>query len=355
MVMSDLIIEKNHGLGSITLNRPNALNAINLNMVRVMHATLLEWASDPQVKAVLVKGAGEKAFCAGGDIRSIYESVQAGSLEHMDFFREEFALNQYIYNYPKPYIALMTGYVMGGGMGISQGATFRVVTSQSKISMPEVGIGYFPDVGGSYFLPRCRGVLGLYLGITGVIASGEDALYANLADWLIPHEKINDLIDGLVSLNLAAQLPGDVKSTIEQFFQEIGGRQEGLQVTLQKLESAIERHFQLDSISAIMASLQNETDPERIEWAQKTGQKMQRQSPLSMIATQRLIQLGRHKNLAECFAMEYALIPHWMQDGDFVEGVRALIIDKDNQPKWRSTLAQISTVQMDGLFKDVIR
>ena len=195
--MSDVLIEKRNGLGLITLNRPHALNAINLEMVKTMFTTLKTWEHDDEVKVVLVKGAGEKAFCAGGDIRTVYESLKEGRSDHLTFFAEEFELNQYIYQYPKPYIALMTGYVMGGGMGISQGASFRIVTAKSKISMPEVGIGYFPDVGGSYFLSRCPSAIGLYLGITGVIASGEDAVYANLADWVIEDEKITEFVLGL--------------------------------------------------------------------------------------------------------------------------------------------------------------
>jgi len=147
----DVLFEEKNGLGLITLNRPKALNALNYPMIQRIHEALLDWEKDPQILAVLIRGEGDKAFCAGGDIRSIYESITSGDDEHTHFFRDEYALNEYIYSYPKPYIALMNGYVMGGGMGVSQGASFRVLTERSKISMPEVAIGFFPDVGGSHY------------------------------------------------------------------------------------------------------------------------------------------------------------------------------------------------------------
>lgn len=353
--MSDVLIEKRHGVGVITLNRPQALNAINLKMVRTMFTTLKLWEQDEDIKAVLVRGAGEKAFCAGGDIRTVYESLIDGRSDHMTFFAEEFELNQYIYQYPKPYIALMTGYVMGGGMGISQGASFRVVTPNSKISMPEVGIGYFPDVGGSYFLSRCPNSIGLYLGITGVIASGEDAVYAHLADWVLADEQVDEFVLGLETLfgTSASPLSGSSYVILTQYLQQLNARKKDINSHLEKTAVMIEKHFGHATIQEIINSLMSEDDPVFVEWAEKTLVKMHKQSPLSMVVTQRLLQLGRNKSMAECFIMEYALLSEWMEHGDFIEGVRALIIDKDNQPKWRYTIDQVSSEIINNLFSKV--
>jgi enoyl-CoA hydratase/carnithine racemase len=353
--MSDVLIEKRNGLGLITLNRPQALNAINLEMVRVMYTTLKNWEHDDEVKVVLVKGAGEKAFCAGGDIRTVYESLKDGRSDHLTFFAEEFELNQYIYQYSKPYIALMTGYVMGGGMGISQGASFRIVTPKSKISMPEVGIGYFPDVGGSYFLSRCPNAIGLYLGITGVIASGEDAVYANLADWVLEDEKVVEFLSGLDTLFQSSQIvdAGSAHEILTQYLQHLNAREISMHSHLEKTKGLIEKHFGHLSIQEILDSLKSEDDPHFSEWVEKTLGKMNKQSPLSMVTTQRLLQLGRNKSMAECFQMEFALLGEWMVHGDFMEGVRALIIDKDNQPKWLYSLDQVTTETIDRLFINV--
>jgi len=350
--MSDVLIEKRNGLGLITLNRPLALNAINLEMVRTMFTTLKTWEHDDEVKVVLVKGAGEKAFCAGGDIRTVYESLKEGRRDHLTFFAEEFELNQYIYQYAKPYIALMTGYVMGGGMGISQGASFRIVTPKSKISMPEVGIGYFPDVGGSYFLSRCPSAIGLYLGITGVIASGEDAVYANLADWVIEDERITELVLGLETLFQASSNVSP-HELLTQYLTELNARENSHNSHLEKTEVMIDKHFGHQSIQEIIDSLVSEKDLAFVEWVEKTLGKMRKQSPLSMVTTQRLLQLGRNKAMADCFLMEYALLEEWMVHGDFMEGVRALLIDKDNQPKWRYTLDEVSSEIIDRLFISV--
>ena len=350
--MSDVLIEKRNGLGLITLNRPQALNAINLEMVRTMFTTLKTWEHDDEVKVVLVKGAGEKAFCAGGDIRTVYESLKEGRRDHLTFFAEEFELNQYIYQYAKPYIALMTGYVMGGGMGISQGASFRIVTPKSKISMPEVGIGYFPDVGGSYFLSRCPSAIGLYLGITGIIASGEDAVYANLADWVIEDEKITELVLVLETLFQASSNVSP-HELLTQYLTELNAREYSHNSNLEKTAVMIEKHFGHQSIQEIIDSLVSEKDLAFAEWVEKTLGKMRKQSPLSMVTTQRLLQLGRNKAMAECFLMEYALLEEWMVHGDFMEGVRALLIDKDNQPKWRYTLDEVSSEIIDRLFINV--
>lgn len=349
--MSDLLIEVRHHIGYITLNRPAALNSINLGMVRQMHATLKEWANDSEVAAVVVRGEGEKAFCAGGDIRTIYEHVLAGKNEHMIFFDEEFELNKYIYGYPKPYIALMDGYVMGGGMGISQGASHRVISERSKISMPEVGIGYFPDVGGSYFISRCPGAIGTYLGVTGIMAHGNDSIYAGLADWMLASEKFKIFQEKLEALN-SKSISHD---QINQILKDLDATTSGDGSHLASIRDLIELHFSHATIPKILRSLESEKRPEHQAWAEKTLETMRKRSPISMAATQVLIRLGKDLSMPDCFAMEFGLIPKWMKEGDFIEGVRALIVDKDHKPKWKHTSEELTSEFIDSLFSHVVR
>ena len=180
-------------VGHLTLNRPSALNTLDLPMVRLLCRHLWAWEQDPQIVAVTIRGAGEKAFCAGGDIRMLYDSYKAGDNQHELFLEQEYALDEYLHGYTKPVLALLDGFVLGGGMGLAQAASLRVITERTRMGMPEVGIGFFPDVGGSYFLPRLPGELGTYLGLTGCQVRAADALYANLADYYLPSERLAEL------------------------------------------------------------------------------------------------------------------------------------------------------------------
>lgn len=347
--MSDVLCEVRNGVGYITLNRPKALNSLNLVMVQGMHQALKDWERDDSVKAVIVSGEGEKAFCAGGDIRSVYENEMFGKDDNMIFFAEEYALNQYIFEYPKPYIAIMDGFVMGGGMGISQGASYRIVTERSKISMPESGIGFFPDVGGSYFLPRCPGSLGLYLGITGVIINSEDAIYADLADVYLPSEKLPLFRESISDIHWS----NDPRADINNLLSKLSARRHAVDSSLEKLSQSINHHFSLTTIPEIVGSLLNEKSADYKVWAQKTVDVMNKRSPISMVGTQLLLRYGKQLSLAQCFAMELGLVKVWLKQGDFVEGVRALIIDKDNQPKWRYTLTELTPSFMHPFFEHV--
>ena len=189
----EVLVDVRNHIGHLTLNRPAGLNALTLGMVRSLQQQLDTWALDPRIHAVVLRGAGDKAFCAGGDIRSLYDSHKQGDTLHEDFFVEEYALDLTIHHYRKPVLALLDGFVLGGGMGLAQGADLRVVTERSRLGMPEVGIGYFPDVGGSYFLPRIPGELGIYLGVSGVQIRAADALYCGLADWYLDSHKLEQL------------------------------------------------------------------------------------------------------------------------------------------------------------------
>ena len=344
--MSDeILFEKKSGLGLITLNRPKALNALNYSMIKLLHQTLKTWADDSEVLAVLIQGEGEKAFCAGGDIRSIYESITSGGDEHAHFFRDEYALNEYIYSYPKPYIALMNGYVMGGGMGISQGAGFRVATERSKISMPEVLIGYFPDVGASHFLSKCPGSLGEYLALTGVTLDAEDALYANLVDWILPAEKIGNFIEQLQNLqgNISAS------SQVVDILQSLGGRNTPINAALAEKQPLIDSIFSLPRVEQVIAKLE-QAAPNGPAWLAETSELMKKRSPIAMVGALETIHRGKHLSISECFDMELALSARWIEVGDFVEGIRALIIDKDNSPQWAYTLPELNEQKVQSLF-----
>lgn len=346
--MSDVICERINGVGYIKLNRPRALNSLNLEMVRGMHQAMLAWEKDDAVKAVVLLGEGEKGLCAGGDIRSVYENEVFNKADNVIFFDEEYALNQYIFEYPKPYIALMDGIVMGGGMGVSQGGKFRIVTERSKVAMPESAIGFFPDVGGSYFLPRCPGAIGFYLGITGVTINADDSLYAGLADYFLESNQLAEFQSNLNEMQWSNDPESDIRKLLIQL-----GANEVLPNQLEKLRSAIDKHFSLATIPEVLASLKSEVSPDFKDWASQTYSLMTKRSPISMVGTQMMLQYGKKLNLSECFAMEFGLVKVWLKEGDFVEGVRALIIDKDNSPKWRYSLEQLTPQVMQPFFAHV--
>jgi enoyl-CoA hydratase/carnithine racemase len=317
-------------IGHLTLNRPASLNALTLPMIRFLSRQLKAWENDPQVLAVVLRAKGDKAFCAGGDIRSLYNSFKAGDSLHTVFFEEEFALDQYIHAYPKPTLALMDGLVLGGGMGLVQGAMFRVITGSVKMAMPEVGIGYFPDVGASYFLSRIQGQLGIYLGVTGVQIRAADALYAGLADWCLPRDllvEFDQRLDGL-------EWNHGPEETLHTLLATLASNKL-LGAELKALRRAIDEYFALPDIASIRAALLREIRPAYQDWAENTVKLIDSRSPLAMAVTLELIRRGRNLPLAKCFELELHLDRQWFAKGDIVEGVRAQIIDKDKNPHWQ--------------------
>ena len=336
---------RNH-VGHLTLNRPAGLNAVNLEMVRLLDQQLRAWAADPQVHAVVLRANGEKAFCAGGDIRSLYDSFKRGDTEHETFFEEEYALDQYIHAYPKPLMALMDGFVLGGGMGLVQGATLRVITERVRMGMPEVGIGYFPDVGGSYFLSRLPGELGAYMGVTGLPIRAVDALHAGLADWCIGHEQIAELDRCLDHMSWSIHPQEALRTLVATLgTSRLPGSE------LKALHQAIDEHFGQRDVPAIRASLAAETRSEFSDWAEETLKVLDSRSPLAMCVTLEMLRRGRDLPLAECFALELHLDRQWFAQGDIMEGVRALIIDKDKSPRWNPpTLADVTPERVQAFF-----
>ncbi len=331
--MTDLVkTELRNRIGHIVLARPKALNSLSLDMIRAITETLLEWRDNAAVSAVMIRGSSERAFCAGGDIRFFYEAgtstPQGGSALLEDFFTEEYALNHLIHCYPKPYIALMDGIVMGGGMGVAQAGPnnrMRIVTERTKMAMPEVNIGLFPDVGGSHFLSRTPGELGTYLGVTGEIVGAADALHAELADVFIPSSKL-EAFDQLLD-----QYKGnDLDAEIRRFAAPFSSKAEPHASALASARAAIDFHFAASSVPAIVASLEKDGSA----FARKTLATMQTRSPLMMCVTLEQLRRGAEMSVADCLRMERNMVRRCFEHGEVLEGVRALVIDKDNAPKW---------------------
>lgn len=336
---------RNH-VGHLTLNRPAGLNAVTLEMVRLLHQQLSAWAADPQIHAVVLRANGEKAFCAGGDIRLLYDSFQRGDTEHETFFEEEYALDQYIHAYPKPLLALMDGFVLGGGMGLVQGASLRVVTERVRMGMPEVGIGYFPDVGGSYFLSRLPGELGTYMGVTGLQIRAADALHVGLADWCVSHDQIAELDRCLDRMSWSVHPQEALRTLVATLgTNRLPGSE------LKALHQAIDEHFAKQDVASVRASLAAENRPEFSDWAAETLKVLDARSPLAMCVTLEMLRRGRNLPLADCFALELHLDRQWFAKGDIMEGVRALIIDKDKSPRWNPpTLAEVTPERVQAFF-----
>ncbi|WP_426141801.1 enoyl-CoA hydratase/isomerase family protein [Pseudomonas sp. DWP3-1-2] len=342
---SVLVDVRNH-IGHLTLNRPAGLNAIDLNMVRSLRQQLDAWALDDSVYAVVLRGAGNKAFCAGGDIRSLYDSYKNGHTLHQDFFVEEYALDLSIHRYRKPVLALMDGFVLGGGMGLVQGADLRVVTERSRLGMPEVAIGYFPDVGSSYFLPRVPGRAGTYLGVTGVQIAAADALYCGLANWYMHSDALASLDQQLDTMPWRSNALKDLQGVLARL-----GNQHLPQPPLEKLRPAIDHFFAQPDIPGIVEQLRQVTVGDTRSWALATAALMETRSPLAMAVTLEMLRRGRPLCLDKCFAMELQLGRQWFERGDFIEGVRALIIDKDKKPRWNLPSVQaLSAEHVQGFF-----
>ncbi|SFP98197.1 enoyl-CoA hydratase/isomerase family protein [Pseudomonas borbori] len=333
-------------IGHLTLNRPAGLNALTLPMVRLLLQQLHAWEQDPQILAVVLRASGEKAFCAGGDIRMLYDSHQSGSNQHEIFLEEEYALDEYIHTYPKPIMALMDGFVLGGGMGLAQGATLRVITERTRMGMPEVAIGFYPDVAGSYFLPRLPGELGIYLGVSGLQVRAADALYAQLADWCLPSEQIAELDRCLDRMSWTSHPREALRTLLATLaVSTLPGSE------LKAMRPAIDAHFALPDLASIRAALLAESRPQFQDWAEETVKVLDSRSPLAMAVTLKLLRRGRNLPLADCFAQELHLDYQWFAKGDLMEGVRALIIDKDKKPRWNpATLAELDPARVQAFF-----
>lgn len=332
---TDSVIATRQGrIGHILLNRPKALNALDLPMIRAMQAALDGWRDNASVQAVVVEGAGGKAFCAGGDIRAIRAFALAGDTAPVEaFFAEEYALNASIAAYPKPYIALIDGVCMGGGIGLSVHGQLRVTSEAAMFAMPETAIALFPDVGGTYMLPRLPGALGVYLGLTGARLNGADAVHAGLATHFVPRAAMPALLAALIADGAAAV--GSLAQTPPPF-------------TLAPHRAAIDRCFGQSSVAGIIAALQTEGSP----WANETLATLNHVSPSSVMWSFAAIQRGATLHLRDALAAELRLTRTVTRHPDFAEGVRAMLVDKDRTPRWTpGTLEQVDAAQIAKMLE----
>lgn len=343
-----VITEVQGRVGLITLNRPKALNALSLEMIRTLTSTLQAWRDDPIVLAVAIRGVSKEgpfgAFCAGGDIRFFHRAALAGNPELGDFFTEEYALNHLIHTYPKPYIAFMDGICMGGGMGISQGASLRVVTERSKLAMPETNIGLFPDVGGGYFLSRCAGRLGEYLALTGHMLQGKDAIAAGLADGFIESGRLPGLWATL------HHTPFETGEAVQRWVAT------HVQTAAPKAPwpaAEIDRIFTQTRVREIVATLEG-TDS---DWAQATAKVLRQRSPLMLHVVLEQIRRARKLGLADDLRMERGLVHQCFHlrpgaQSETVEGIRALAVDKDHAPKWKpARIEDVTPAEVAAFFE----
>jgi enoyl-CoA hydratase/carnithine racemase len=292
----EILAHVHSGVATVTLNRPQALNALTLDMLVALRDWLDAWEDEGAIRMVVLRGAGSKAFCAGGDIRALHAQIASGGTRHHRFFSTEYALDYRIHTYPKTIVAVMDGIVMGGGMGISQGARVRLVGDRTKMAMPETAIGLFPDVGGSYFLSRVPGKLGLYLGLAGPTIGAADAIYCGLADVYV-------------------------------------GTNEAPVAELEALRPAIDRHFAEPTVEAIVTSLRREDRPEYREWAAKTAEALSKRSPTLLAVTLEQLRRGAALSAADCFRMELGMIHTCFGHGDMMEGIGALLAKET--PRWK--------------------
>jgi len=346
LLTPDVLAVRHGRVGCITLNRPRALNALSLDMVRALTSALLQWRDDPTVLAVAIRGSGKEgpfsAFCAGGDIRFFHQAALTGDPRLEDFFTEEYRLNHLVHTYPKPYIAFMDGIVMGGGMGISQGASLRVVTPRTKMAMPETGIGLFPDVGGGFFLSRCPGRVGEWLALTGQTIEAGDAIAFGLADGCLDAARLNTVWAELQSIPFESA--NAVEHLIETKFVA--------QISASKsVRGKIDQYFSLSSVSEILAGLEADAS----EFAHTTAALLRKRSPLMLAVVLEQIRRARRMGLADDLRMERDMVRHCFHplhlgrlpsQGETVEGIRALAVDKDHRPHWQPVCVEDVTVQM---------
>ncbi len=330
----DTILARRDGrVGRIVLNRPKALNALDAPMISGIADALATWRDDPAVHAVVIEGAGERAFCAGGDIREVRNlALGAGHNEIKRYFTKEYALNLAIAEYPKPYVALINGICLGGGIGVSVHGRFRVATEAALLAMPETAIGMFPDVGASFFLPRLPGSLGMYLGLTGERVKGADAVSAGFATHFVPQAKLADLSMALAEDGVAVIAGFGEKPPIPAWAQ---------------YRSAIDHCFSADTVAEILHRLEADGS----EWSRTTLGQLLMMSPSAVFWSHEILRAGATRSLAECLNAELALTQRVTAHPDFAEGVRAMVVDKDRSPRWQPAhFAQVDPAAIATMF-----
>jgi enoyl-CoA hydratase len=320
----DLIVRREGAAGVIRLNRPKAINAMTLEMSEGIDAALDRFETDPEVAVIILEGSGERGLCAGGDIRGLWESSREGGDLGARFWRQEYVMNARIAKYPKPYVAFMDGLVMGGGVGLSGHASHRVVTDRTRLAMPEVGLGFFPDVGGTWLLSRSPGEIGAYFGLTGQTMNGPDAIHAKFADAVVPAARWPELREALTKVRQGVNA-AEVSKLITSF---ATGETAG---PVAAKEPIIDALFGFDRMEDIFAALKRDGS----EFALATLKTLNEKSPRGMVVTLKLLRLARSaSSLEECLVREYRAALEVFRSDDFREGVRAAVIDKDRNPSW---------------------
>ncbi len=337
----EIIFEQKGQLGVITLNRPKALNALTHEMALALDAKLQDWQGDTSIAAVLIKGAGEKAFCAGGDVVKLYNEGKAGGHYPRHFYHDEYVCNARVKHFTKPYIALIDGIVMGGGVGVSVHGSHRIATERTMFAMPETGIGLFPDVGGTYFLPRCPGEVGMYLGLTGDRLKAADTLYAGVANSFVQSNRLEEFEAALGNVEFSSDPFNDVDQVISIFEGDAGP------AILPDFRLMIDRHFSNDTVEEILTNLDQEDE----EWAVRTVKTLRQKSPTSLKLTFAQIRKGAKVDFNDCMKLEWRMVNRIVEGVDFYEGVRALLIDKDQKPAWSpAKLENVQDADIDAYF-----
>ena len=336
----EIRFERRGHAGVVILDRPKALNALTLAMVEAMQRQLDDWKADASIAHVVLTSSSEKAFCAGGDIRRIHDMGKAGDPALTDFFHEEYRLNRSIHRYPKPFTSLIDGICMGGGVGLSAHAPFRVGSEKTLFAMPEVSIGFFPDVGGTHMLSRMPGETGAHLAMTGGRLKAADCLHVGFLSHFVPSARMGELATALAETDE----PGPVLAA----FHEIPGA-----APIAGQRAAIDRLFTGDDAQAILARLEAESGPDG-EWAQATAAGIRGKSPTSVAVALHQVRIGGSLSFEECMRIEFRIVSHILEGHDFYEGVRSVLIDRDNAPAWKpATFAEIDGRAIEAHFTTV--
>ncbi|MCY4523571.1 MAG: enoyl-CoA hydratase/isomerase family protein [Halobacteriovoraceae bacterium] len=328
--MNKIIFSEKNGWGIITLNAPKALNSLDLSMIKAMDEKLRRWREDKNIHAVILEGEGPKAFCAGGDVVSLYHSMVKKDPYADDFFKNEYELDQLIHNHEKPIVCFAGNIVMGGGIGIMNGCSHRIVSETTKMAMPEITIGLFPDVGGSYFLNKAPDGTGLYLALTATRFDGADALFINMADSFVKQENFPPLKEKLLQLSLSEAAEKKIDETIEDF-----SSRDEKQIPQSQIKNHMEEIENLTSVSSIKEFHIKAKDLKSTDkWIQRGLAGFSAGSPTSAAVIFEQLKRGKELSLKEAFIQEYNLARQCVRHHDFSEGVRALLVDKDNNPRW---------------------
>ena len=340
----DIIFSITGSVGNILLNRPKALNSLTTDMCKAVHDQLKQWQADDRIKAVIIRGAGDRAFCAGGDVRQLYYNGKARLDESIEFFHHEYRMNAAIFHFNKPYISLWDGITMGGGAGVSVHGSHRVATERLLFAMPETGIGFFPDVGAGFFLTRCPGKIGYYLGLTGDRIGAADALQWGLATHVISSEEQDNLVDAFTNADLSKDAFAAVSHVIDGFTQKTEPAH------LSDHQQSITDCFSGASVEEVMLRLEENNS----EWSLSVINALQLKSPTSLKVTFEQLSRAQHMEFDDIMNMEFNIARQFLNTPDFFEGVRAAVIDKDQSPQWQpNQLASVTKKTVQPYFLNV--